>query len=249
MKSQIPVRLQKEPLLEAVWEIRFAAERDVPTGDVLPGVLYQAVHETYPLSLRLAAADIPRLIAQQDESLRYLPTMRLESPDAPFAVQIGPRVVTVNCRRPYAGWAAFSARVRVILNLLKTSGLVARAERFSLRYIDLLELDPQPSLASLDVSLRLGGYDLSRQPVQVRTEIADGPFTQVLQVATPVDVTDAQGQRLQGTLVDIDTVHLLGEASWELIDERLDAAHDASKRLFFGLLTQDAVERLGPVYD
>ena len=35
----------------------------------------------------------------------------------------------------------------------------------------------------------------------------------------------------------------------ELIDERLDAAHDASKRLFFGLLTPDAVERLGPVYD
>jgi uncharacterized protein (TIGR04255 family) len=249
MVRRIPKRLQKEPLLEAVWEIRFATDPDVPAADVLPGMIYQAVRDSYPTSLRLPAADIPLPIAQQDVALRYVPTVRLEGPDTPFAIQVGSRVVTLNCRRPYAGWEVFSGRIRQLLTVLRSTGLITRPERFSLRYIDLIELDAQPSLASLAASLSLGGHDLGCRPVQVRTELHHEPFIHILQVASPVDVPVAGDQTLRGALVDIDTIHPAGDDFWGTLDERLDRAHDVSKQLFFDLLTPDAIERLEPVYE
>ncbi len=104
MNRRIPIRLDKEPLLEAVWEIRFGTEGDLPVGEMLPGILYQILRGTYPTIVRLPAADIPRPIAQVDEALRFIPTIRLEGPPGtPFAIQVGDRVVSLNNRRPYSG--------------------------------------------------------------------------------------------------------------------------------------------------
>lgn len=251
MSKRIPIRLNKEPLLEAVWEIRFASDSSAPVGEMLPGILYQALTADHPVKVvRLPSADIPRPIAQHDEGLRYLPTVRLEGPEGdPFIIQVGERVVTLNCRRPYAGWAAFSERVRRLSQLLQTTGLIHRPERFSLKYIDLIELDPQPSLASLEASLAVAGHDLVNKPVQLRTEIHQPPFIHILQVASPVDVMIAGKEPHQGTLVDIDTIHAAGGEFWETLEERLVLAHDQSKQLFFDLLTEAAIERLEPVYE
>lgn len=252
MGKRIPIRLNKEPLLEAVWEIRFASDSSAPVGEMLPGMLYQALRtEDHPVSVvRLPSADIPRPIAKHDEGLRYLPTVRLEGPEGdPFIIQVGERVVTLNCRRPYAGWSVFSERVRQLAHLLQSTDLIHRPERFSLKYIDLIELDPQPSLASLEASLSVAGHGLANRPVQLRTEIHQAPFIHVLQVASPVDVVIAGKEPHQGTLVDIDTIHAAGEDFWESLEERLGQAHEQSKQLFFDLLTDAAIERLEPVYE
>ena len=251
MSKRIPIRLNKEPLLEAVWEIRFASDGSAPVGEMLPGILYRELTEYHPLKVvRLPIADIPRPIAQHDEGLRYLPTVRLEGPEGdPFIIQVGERVVTLNCRRPYAGWAAFSERVRRLAQSLQTTGLIHHPERFSLKYIDLIELDPQPSLASLKASLELADHNLANKPVQLRTEIHQPPFIHILHVASPVSVMIAGKEPHQGTLVDIDTIHVAGGEFWETLEERLVQAHDQSKQLFFDLLTEEAIERLEPVYE
>jgi uncharacterized protein (TIGR04255 family) len=252
MSRRIPIRLNKEPLLEAVWEIRFDAKSGLPVGEMLPGMLYQALRESYPAMVRLPAADIPRPIARTDEVLRYVPTVRLEGPPGvPFAIQVGDRVVSLNNRRPYGGWAEFSKRIHELAELLRSTGLIQKPERFSLKYIDLIELDPRPSLASLVVSFSAAGRDLGNQPVQVRTEIKDDPFIHILQVASPVDVVIAGTERRQGTLVDIDTIHDVATNVdfWSALDQRLGEAHDRSKRLFFELLTPEAEQRLEPIYE
>ncbi len=46
MDNNIPVRLKKEPLLEAVWESRFSLTKS-SIGDLLPGMLFKALPGKY----------------------------------------------------------------------------------------------------------------------------------------------------------------------------------------------------------
>ncbi len=90
MRKRIPVRLKREPLLEAVWEVRFtSAKRSVV--ELLPGLIYKALGSNYPNAVRLPAADIPSVVVEQDPSLRFVPKIRLEGNN--HAVQIGDHVV------------------------------------------------------------------------------------------------------------------------------------------------------------
>jgi len=239
-------------LLEAVWEIRFGAEGGLPVGEMLPGMLYQELREDYPSIIRLPAADIPRPIAQTDNALRYVPTVRLEAQEGtPFAIQIGDRVISLNNRRPYSGWDDFSHRIYKLADFLQSTDVIHDAERFSLKYVDLIELDPPPSLDSLQVSLSAAGRDLNGQQVQLRTEINDDPFVHILQVASPVEAMIGDTERRQGTLVDIDTIFTFTDDAdvWAALKDSLDEAHSRSKKLFFDLLRPEAEERLDPIYD
>ena len=251
MKGRVPKKLKKEPLIEAVWELRFEPKEE-SAAEILAGIIYNSLRHEYPKIVRLPAADIPRPIARVDPLLRYAPTIRLESISAsPFAVQIGDRVVSLNNRRPYKGWSEFSKRIHDLVKLLRSTELVQKPTRFSLRYIDLLELDPSPSLASLRVRVEVAERDLSKCPIQLRAEIQDDPFVHILQIASPALVTIGNAEQHKGTLVDIDTIRNVEPSAdfWEILDAELDEAHARSNRLFFELLTSEALERLEPIYE
>jgi hypothetical protein len=104
VELRIPARLKKEPLLEAVWEIRFDAVK-APIADLLPGILYKTFAGKFSSVTRLPFADLPAVAFEHDPNLRYAPKIRLEVGNQ--AVQIGEHMVSLNCRRPYSGWAQF----------------------------------------------------------------------------------------------------------------------------------------------
>jgi uncharacterized protein (TIGR04255 family) len=246
MDAQVPKRLKREPLIEAVWELRFSGNRPA-AGELLPGMVYKVLRESYAEWTRLPPADIPQPIADLDENLRYLATVRLEG--NPFAVQIGAHVVALNCRRPYAGWTAFSQRIRELAAVVRETRLVAAPQRFSLKYIDLIDLDSPPSVACLNVSMAVGGHRLAEGPIQLRTELREDDLIHVLQIACPADVRSGADGPLKGVLVDIDTImEVPGDSFWDGLSEHLDHAHERCKRLFFGLLTEDTLRRLEPEY-
>ena len=65
MKNKIPVRLKKEPLLEAVWEIRFSGTKP-SVADLMPGMLFRTLSGKYRNIVRLPVADIPATIVEHD---------------------------------------------------------------------------------------------------------------------------------------------------------------------------------------
>ncbi len=104
MHSRIPVRLRKEPLFEAVWEIRFTGTK-AGVADLLPGLIFKELSHKYSNIVKLPAANIPDPIVESDPKLKYVPKIRIEN--ANQAVQIGEHAVSLSCRRPYSGWPAF----------------------------------------------------------------------------------------------------------------------------------------------
>jgi uncharacterized protein (TIGR04255 family) len=246
----IPKRLKKEPLIEAIWQIQFEPTGQAPIGDLLPGILFPALRNEHPnLQLqRLPSADIPAQMAQIDPNLRYMAKYRMEEPNSLFMFQVGDRVITLNCRYPYAGWAAFKGRILALVGIIESSGLVPVPLRHSLRYIDLLTLEPAPNLSSLQLSLKLGSFDMQERPLQMRVELPDRNCTHVVQVATPAQVMFPDGMQ-EGCIVDLETFSIESPKVWGDVARQIDHLHERSKSLFFeNILTDKAIERMDPEY-
>lgn len=248
--NPIPKRLKKEPLIEAIWQVQFEPRDGLPVGDLLPGILYSVLKVEYPdLQLhRLPTADIPVSVAQLDPNLRFSAKYRMEEPGSPFLFQVGDRIVTMNCRKPYVGWSTFKERILKLLDVIESSGLVPVPGRHSLRYIDLMSLDPAPDLHALQVQFQIGQWSLENRPLQMRVEIPDGECNHVVQIATPAEA-DLPDGRIKGSIIDLETVSSSMPGSWQDVGAQIDLIHDRSKAVFYQqLLTADAIVLMEPEY-
>lgn len=249
MNNRIPLRLRKEPLLEAIWEIRFSG-RNSSVADLLPGMLFKSFPDKYTKATKLPAADMPAPLIECDPSALYAPQIQLAGA-ANQAIQIGDRALSLSCRRPYSGWNRFAADIVEIANAVQETGLVDRLERFSLKYIDLIELEKPEGLALLDLDLKMGGHQLASKPVQLRTEIYEKDLIHIIQIISPAQVgLPGTDERLKGVLVDIDTIKFITEdASWGVLYQKLDDVHASCKRMFFSMLKPETIESLEPVFE
>lgn len=248
--NRLPTRLRLEPLIEVIWQVQFEPNPETSVGDLLPGLLYSGLKTNHrEIQLHpLPIAGVPAAIVQGDPNLRHLAKYRLEEPDSPLLYQAGDRLITINCRKPYIGWEAFKGKVLVLIDILEASGLVPTPLRHSLRYIDLLALDPAPNLNALQIKLEVGRQGLSAQPVQLRTEIPDDGFTHVVQIVTPAEANLPDGPAA-GTIVDLETFNSGKFDGWIDVRGQLDLLHQASKTLFFKkILTTEAINQLEPEY-
>ncbi|QLH49692.1 MAG: TIGR04255 family protein [Candidatus Accumulibacter cognatus] len=248
--NRIPKRLKKEPLIEAIWQVQFESAAGVPIGDLLPGVLFTALRSQHGgLQLeRLPSADIPAQMAQFDPNLRHMAKYRMEDKNSPFIFQVGDRIITLNCRRPYAGWTEFKEKILALVKVVENSGLVPAPMRHSLRYIDLLTLEPAPSLSFLQMSMKMGAFDIQSRPMQTRVELLEGNCTHVVQIATPAQVQFPEGMK-DGAIVDLETFPAESLKGWSEIATQIDHLHERSKALFFeNILTDKAIELMEPEY-
>ena len=91
---------------------------------------------------------------------------------------------------------------------------------------------------------------MDSRPIQLRTEIKEGEFLHILQIAFPAEAILPKEPKIQGVLIDIDTIRpMKQEESWEDILRCLDDVHSALIELFFGLLKPEMIENLEPVYE
>ena len=251
MNTKIPKRLRQEPLIEAIWQLNFEPAEDQPVADILPGVLFTALRENIPnLRLhRLPVADFPRPMVESDPNLQTAAKYRIESADSPFIYQVGDRVVTLNCPKPYAGWSEFRAKILDLAAILSDSKVITTPERQALRYIDFITLEPPPSLSFLRLELTIGEQVVREHPLQIRVELPGEGCQHVLQIVTPTkvhlpDTPDA------GAIIDLETRALFTPTqALSDIGEDLETLHSASKRFFFTqVLTGQAIERMEPEY-
>lgn len=246
MSRPIPARLKKEPLLEAVWELRFSG--DPEAGNVLPGVFYKALSDTFPRIVRLPLMDVPATVIAAEPEFWYSPKLRLEGENR--AIQVGPRVFTLNLLKPYPGWPAFSDQIRVLLRLAQDSGVVHKPDRFSFKYVNLLEESGGPWRESLNADLRLGEWDLASGSLQLRAQNRVGEFIYSCMIASPAIVEHPDFGKLSGTIVEMEVIGEPDSADpWNSTEQQLDAAHLECKKAFFELLREETVIGLEPEYE
>lgn len=248
--QRIPRRLKKEPLLEAVWELRFQSGTDM-IEHLLSGIIFDKMAGQFAMPVRLAAADIPTAARVQQPILNYTPIFRFDgnNENRSYGIQISPRAVTLNCRKPYVGWKNFKLGIIKLAEVVRHSGLIGQIERFSLKYVDLIPSGGPDCLAPIDCALRLGPYNLGLSPLHLQSQIPDGDFVHVVTMLAPARVQMEQ-ETFDGLVVDIDTIFPAGGGNfWDEFSSRLDQAHASNHSIFFDILKQETINLLGPEYD
>ena len=246
MKKQ-PLRLANDPIVEAIAEIRF--EPTIPSaGDLLPGMIFPAVKDVVPKIERLPFAEVPRQFQDADQNLRYAPRHKLAG--GQFALLLGDRVVDIACARPYIGWDKYRELINKVFLALNGTGLVKQVERFSLKYVNVLEAKtPAEQFAFLELKAFLGQYAFTDYLSQFRTEIPLGPTLNIVELTASVGVQSPQGKQSHGLLFAIDTLYTIGNEFWKDPLKIIDEAHAIEKSLFYDLLNADAMKSFNPIWE
>ncbi len=247
--DRLPLRLANDPILEALFEVRFQNPENVPASELLPGMLFPKVKEELPTLQALLPPQIPRAIIRKDPNLQYAASHRMSGKQ--FSVSIGERVFSVNCRAPYVGWLSFKGKILTYARMLKDTGLANDVRRFSLKYINFISIDDfEEPYDALAASLTLGGYDLTKLNAQVTTEISEGDCLNIVKILPNVFVEiDGSKGRKRGLILDVDSIYEAPAMPfWEDLESLIDRVRDVEKKIFFSLLSRKGLEKFEPVW-
>jgi uncharacterized protein (TIGR04255 family) len=250
LRTKLPIRLAKEPVLEAIWQIRFQSEQQL-ASEVLTGILFQKWRPEFKKTERLFGSSLPKEFRDRQPGLQYLPSVRLDG--TRFSVGIGERVVSLNAKLPYCGWKTFSAKIRELVPILEGSGFIEKIENFSIKYIDCI-VEPVPaSLSASAIRVTIADRDFKAEPILLRTEFTELGLKHVVQIALPAQVAlPDTTEKKTGVVTEVETfcdAPTKGNGIHTWVDERLDEVHNANKAIFFSLLTDETVRLLEPIYD
>src|SRR5262245_40715334 len=131
-----PTRFARSPLTEAVFEMRFSLAPGLGV-ELLPGVMLAVLGKDFPRMEQMPLAAMPREMRNRAPELQHVPLFKLQGENE--AVMLGDRVTSFNATKPYPGWAKFRGRAIQVASALKGSGYVANLDRYSLKYVNVIE--------------------------------------------------------------------------------------------------------------
>lgn len=243
----LPVRLAKEPMIDAVFEVRF--QTSLPLSSVLPGVLFSRLEGVEAVE-NLPLAQLPFDLRSADPQLKFMPTTRLKWKG--FLVLVGDHMASVACRMPYPGWADFRLAIVEVFTHLRGLPFIKEVDRWALKYVDMFEHTTTPPLEKLNLEIHIGGTKLGDQSVSMRAEIDADGFEHAVQVATVATVQLLDGPQRTGTVLDVDSAKNESAPLASFLDELpslADAMHASNKRIFFACVSDRGLKELEPIYE
>jgi uncharacterized protein (TIGR04255 family) len=246
--TKLPITLDREPLVDAVFEVRMAG--DPHMADLLPGALFGQL-EPRPLLQRLPTAEIPQPIRASDPNLQFSPLIRLDWGN--FYISIGDRSLVISCKLPYPKWAGFKAAILDINEKVAQIGLSGSVERYSIKYVNIIPgATIAEQLSRINFNLRIGAIEASDDHVSVQMHHNEDSALHILSVVTGASGELADGTQVAGVVVDVDTIRFADFADFEGFSQSLEADIEtlrlANKTKFFSCLTDEAINEMGPTY-
>lgn len=243
--TRFPTKLDREPLVEAIFELRFQAA--FPVSSILPGVLFPKIQSAEVQ--RLPMADLPEAMRHADPNYRYVPLVRIRWGE--FLILIGDYSFGISCVAPYPGWQVFKHHILELVSFIQ--GVVQTIERYSIKCTDIFEHDLGAPSSVLDLTLNVGPYKIENELFQVRVEVPDGDALHIIQITSSVTAVTATGSAKSGLALDIDSIVMTPGMKFDdlrhTIGDRVQTLHEANKAVFFESLTTETLNKLGPHYD
>ena len=131
---------RKSPIVEAVCEFR--AKKDCKWDITVPGLIYEKVKEKFPNREQRLFQNLEVTKSQEDlqHQLQTSERILLLSEDRKRFIQVGPRLLAVNCLKPYPAWASFKEMINTALEALAATIKIDEFQRIGLRYINRIEI-------------------------------------------------------------------------------------------------------------
>ncbi len=239
------VKLSNDPLLEALFEVRFEPIDD-DASNMFTGLIYSHIRDEFPKVETQNITHLPAEIRKQDPNIRYSAEQRFKS-DAGYLVSAGARVLTISVVRPYQHWEQFKPQILSKIELLNGLDYVGRVERLGMRYINFIVHQGAESeqFAQIKFSGELAGFDLTGYQTQFKTEIPEKEYLRLITIGCNATNAHPDFQEKHGLLLDIDTIrHDVPENFLSSPESILEEMHDIVGETFFSSLTDETIKRL-----
>jgi uncharacterized protein (TIGR04255 family) len=246
----LPKKLGKEPLVEALFEMRFKPKG--PVSSILPGLVFTKFSGEKKIE-NLPFAGLPeQILARIDPNVRYTPLVRIHWDN--FMILCSNQSAGLACKLPYPGWTTgFKPAIIKLADLIGDAGIVDVVERFSLKYTNIISFELGPPRSVVEFTLKIGPYDAATNLFQIRAELPKDNLISVVQIAAEGFATFPDGSTRKGVAIDIDTISMAKDAPLAAflsdLSVGLEYAHSEAKAIFFGCLRPEALAKLEPVYD
>lgn len=239
MKKNFPYKLEKNPLLEAVVEIRF--ESNYPDGSII-GILYNKLKDSFGKYVELPHLQIPEHIRKQDKNFEFAPLYKFDN--GIYQINVGDKVISILDRKEYSGWDNYKLQITKIVNILSEIELISKVLRIGVRYIDFFEnVNIQDK-----IKLKISGSPFDIKQTTIATSLKISTFEVNLLIAEANQIL-VDEQLLNGSIIDSDIYCNFGKSmnDSEIMSE-INSAHDIAKEVFFNILEDDYIKELNPTY-
>lgn len=243
--DQLPKRLGKEPLVDVVFELRFAGEG---AEQILPGFLFGRLHGEKSIEA-LPIGGIPVEMRRANPQLASQPTTRITWKR--YKLLCGDGMFAIACVLPYPGWQTFKPDILELVGHVIESGVAKSISRTALKYVDLFDGDDIALLSSkLNAHFTIGGMTVGSRAFQLNAAIGiDGIEGQIV-VGAPANVMIADtGAQRKGLVITVDTYVENKSDLQEFLrqlENSLDQIHGVNKQVFFSCLTDEAIQAMEP---
>jgi uncharacterized protein (TIGR04255 family) len=247
--KQLPTKLGREPLVDAVLEIRFTSL--IPASSVLPGILFSGLDGDKTIE-RLPAADIPLALRGIDPNIQFAPVGRVVWDN--FFILYSDNSLAIACKVPYSGWQAFKIAIERVLKLVAKEKIITNVNRIGLKYVDLVEKSTlQEQVGAVNLALTIANHQLTEEQFQLRLELTKKGFINAIQLIAGATISINNSDKRSGLIVDIDTikntVDLEMSSFMNSLSTTIEEMHTVNKEVFFDILTQSTINSLEPQYD
>jgi uncharacterized protein (TIGR04255 family) len=244
---KLPLKLGKEPVIEAVVELRFRAS--FPASSILPGVLFASLQGKKSLA-RLPAAELPQQIRNTDPNLAYAALIKIDWEG--YTILVSDRSVALACGPPYPGWHSLKAALLNVVDAVGKTQVVETVDRFSVKYSNIFPKEFGDLGSVVDLDLRIGPHSSVGKNVEIRAEIPSAGLVSLVHIATDANALLPDGSTRGGPLLEIDTIAVIGNTKFSdflsSIADQAELAHAENKALFFTCVKPDIVQKMEPFY-
>lgn len=246
-----PKSLKKDPIAEVIFEVRL--ESAIPVSIMLPGQL-QGAGLTAKSVNKLPLSEIPEMIRKSDPALKHRPTVVMELTG--FDIYMGDDVFLIATNN-YPGWTLFKEKVCEILRIVSNLKLIDNVVRYALKYTNILESDIGTSYIDLvNVKISVGDFVLKGEPINLATQISEVDVHSIITLNSHANIKhNRRNISRDGVLIDIDSsvdsrrMTISNPIFSDDVVSLLDKMHSINKKLFFSILTENAINKMEPSYE
>ncbi len=246
--KKYPVSLDKDPILESLFEIRFQ-RKDIPTPEILPGIIFARCKERFNLT-RIERFSIPEELISREENLKYVPQVKIKGKN--YGIQIADSAVSLSRLKPYCGWHEFKEAILFFLEALveQKEIIFSKLVRFSLKYVNLFK--NRYDISPLKLKIEIDQEKITSEKVFLTIERDLENDKLIIHINNQFKLF-FEDTLLEGLLLAIDIIRFIDEENVErgfhLIKEALEEMHSKEKQFFFSLIADELLKEMGPKYD
>ena len=243
----LPIKIDPDNLKQSIVHIKFDAKIPI---ELISGKFFevlQAIGFTYIPAPRPA---VPMPIKQQFAKIELSNGWPGAFHNSKIKLQIlEPGHLIFTMFSSYIGWEEYFKNIQQVLQEFAKLDIVTNYKNIGLRYISEYISEPIEPIIKSSFSWNIKGKELNNDASHYKTEIKEKNRRIVINIASLVERHNQAIQSVERvSVIDIDVICPLQTDEVGMLINEIDISHTLEKEYFFGLLTDEYVSSINPIY-